>query len=173
MPRHAAPKRARRFTRKTLLAFAIVPLLLGGVAYAYFNANYGLGHVDVENPPSFTVSIQPPAGTPLSPGSGSEVVGFTLINQLGYAQTIHAETYSITTDPAGGIYDVNTNAFNDSCDAVWFTLMGQDGGTVLPVTLQPGQSIQGGTMTVTMPANATVNESACAGVAVQVEVADS
>ncbi len=101
------------------------------------------------------------------------MVGFTLINQLGYAQTINAETYSITTDAAGGIYDVNSNAFVDGCLASWFTLIGQDGGTALPVTLQPGQSIQGGTMTVTMPAAPTVNQSACAGVAVQVEVADS
>ena len=170
MPRHAAPSRPRRFKRRYIAATVIIPLLMGGAAYAYFEQDTATSHVNVAAVASFTILISPPTGGALSPGVGTEIVPFTVINQLNHPQTVNAETFAVTTDAAGGIYDTNTDTFVDSCLASWFDAEGGDGGVPLPDILQTGQMLANGAITVTMPANPTTDESACSGLSPQVSV---
>lgn len=169
--RHAAPKKGHK-KRRWLGAGIVVPVLMGGAAFGYFEANLATGHVDVATPPSFTVNVSDPTGTPLSPGSGTETVSFHIINQLNHAQTINGETFAISTDSAGGTFDTLTNTWNDNCLATWFDAStSNSGGVTFPTVVQPNQALINGVIIVTMPANITVDQSACVGTEPQVSVA--
>lgn len=168
---HARPSRKRLSHKKKFLIALALPLFLGGTAMAYFALSQGVSHVNVAAPPNFMISIAQPTGTPLSPGNGTETVLFSVINQQPTAQTINTATYALTTDSAGGIYDTATNAFNDNCLASWFDITGTLGaGVTLPLTVPGNDPIYSGSITVTMPANATTDQTACEGTSPQVSV---
>lgn len=165
-----APRLSHR--KKFWLLLVGLPLLMVGSAYAYFAINQATSHVNVASAPDFFISIAQPTGTPLAPGVGSETVLFSVVNQQSQPQTLNGETYALTTDLAGGVYDTNTNAFVDSCLASWFTITGTPGtGVTFPTTLQPGGAIYTGSITVTMPADPNDDQTSCAGLAPQVSVA--
>ena len=169
MPNHAAPPRPHKKRKPLITAALVLPLLMAGGAYAYFIANTAMSHVNVENAPSFMIQTAQPTGTPLAPGVGSQIVDFTVANQLTHAQTVPGEEYAVTSDTSGGVYDTVTNAYNDQCLAIWFAIVG-DSGTTLPTTLQPGQALSGGTITVTMPNDPNDNQGFCSGVSPQISV---
>lgn len=171
-PAHVRPRKPRLTRHKKIFLLALItPLLIGSSAMAYFALNQATSHVNVAAPPNFMISIAPPTGTPLSPGNGTETVLFSVINQQPAAQTINTATYALTTDANGGIYDTNTSAFVDTCDASWFTVSGTLGdGITLPLTVPGNDPIYTGTITVTMPDNPTIDQSACEGLSPQVSV---
>lgn len=167
--RHATPKTPRR-KRKWLVLAVVAPLLIGGAAFAYFNLDQATSHVNVATTPNFMISIAQPTGTALSPGSGTETVLFSVVNQVN-TQTLNSATYALTSDTAGGIYDTVSNTYIDSCLASWFDVSGTLGaGITLPMTVQAGQAIYTGSITVTMPADPTDNQTACEGLSPQVSV---
>lgn len=170
-PAHVRPRKKRLNHKKKFLILLVAPLFFGGVAMAYFALSQATSHVNVASPPNFMISIAQPTGTPLSPGNGMETVLFSVINQQPVAQTITTATYALTTDANGGVYDTNTNAYVDTCQASWFTITGTLGSDItLPLTVPGNDPIYTGTITVTMPTNTTTDQSSCSGLAPQVSV---
>lgn len=148
-----------------------ITALMGTTAWAFFNLDAsGNSYVEVAPASPWVVTVAAPTGGFLSPGSGTDTDTFTIINNTANTQTLNTVTWSLTTDANGGIFDTITNAFVDGCQVSWFSLGGGDGGILLPHSFATGTGITGGAVTVTMPANTTVNESACMGTNPQVTV---
>lgn len=165
-PVHARPKMSRK--KRWLLTAGIVPLLIGGAAFAYFDLNQATSHVSVAATPSFTINISQPTGDDLSPGSGSQTVTFQAVNQLNKPQTINSITYAVTTDLAGGTFDTSTGAFNDQCLVAWFSIVGSP--SVPPPTVVSPNGTLSGTVVVSMPENDVTDQDACEGTSPQISV---
>ena len=171
LPRHAAPPKPHT-KRKYLALVIIAPLLLAGSAYAYFALSVGTGHVTVADPLNLTITLSAPIGTPLTPGGPQQEVPFTVTNNTSQPQTLSAESFAMTSDTAGGVYDTVTNQYVDTCLASWFSVSGGDGGVPLPKVLSQGQSLTAGLVFVTM-SNSGTDQSACVNLQPQVTVAAS
>lgn len=164
--RHATPK-LKSHKRRYLLTALIAPLFIGGAAYAYFDLNQATSHVNVASSPSFTITITPPTGAPLLPGSGSQTISFSAINQLNRPQTINSITYAMTSDQSGGILNTVTGAYDDACLASWFNVSGVP-SIPPPTVVQQGQTLSG-TVAVSMT-NPTASQDACEGDSPQISV---
>ncbi len=170
MPAHAAPPRPHKLC-KYLIALIAAPILLFGVAGAYFALNTGTGSFTVSNA-GFTISLQPPTGAPLAPGNGAtQEVAYIITNNTNQTLTLNTETASIVTDQAGGIYDTLTTAWVDTCESAWFNLTWGDGGIPLPRQIIPGAAMTAGAMFITMPANSAINQNSCVGLSPEVSLA--
>ena len=165
---------SKRIGKVFLISLALI-IAGTGTALAYFTlTSSGTGYVQDDPPPTFSVVLTAPTGGELAPGNGViDSIGFTVTNSTSTDQTINGETWTLTTDSNGGIYDTLTNQFVDGCQASWFSVDGGDGGVQLPHTVTPGASLDNGGMTVTMPADPGVNQDACQGLDPQVSVSIS
>ena len=114
----------RRYRRKIAIAAVAAVVAAGGVvAFAFFTAaGTGTGNGAVGTSTAWNVNSSAYSGGPLYPGTGSESVPFTVTNRSPGNQALTSITSALTTDGAGGVYDVNTSSFNDGCLATWFTV---------------------------------------------------
>jgi hypothetical protein len=110
-------------------------------------------------------------GGPLSPGVNSDEIDFQLDNMAPTTEVLNNVTPSMTTDVNGGIYDVVSNAFVDTCQADWFTLTFETTTPgYLPLSV-PSNTVTAAGITyvlVSMPANSTIDQSACENLEPQV-----
>ena len=117
-----------------------------------------------------------PTGGPISPGVGTETFDWSATNNTSGSETVGSLTASIVSDANGGVYNTTTSSFVDTCLASWFTLNLPIGTSVLPgsmgagVVFSPETNPNVGPITLTMPANASVDQSACEGVAVELSL---
>lgn len=170
MIKRALATRKRRIIALCTLLF----VLMAGIASAYFVlVSQGTGHVTDAPVPPFSVILAPPTGGPLSPGVNVDTVTFTIKNTTDSTQTLQSESWSLSTDDNGGVYDTITGVYVDGCQASWFTIDGGDGGVTLPSSMPAGTSFTGGAVTVSMPINTAVDQSGCEGLSPQVEVTAS
>ena len=172
---HSAPRNPRSKRRRMAMLIMGGILLPASAAFAFFSipSNNGTGHIQVgANGESFSVVLAAPSGTPLTPGSGTETVNFTVTNTTSQSEVLHSETYSVVADPNGDIYDMTSGTPTSvaGCSASWFVAGGGDGGVVLPTTLAPGAGLLNGQLQVTMPADSNDNETACSSTEPEVEV---
>ena len=165
-------KRLTRRARRVILISTAIVFLTAGAAFAYFTlTDSGTGYVTDDPPATFTITLTAPTGGQLAPGNGViDSIGFTVTNATSTAQTVNNETWALTTDSNGGVYDTLTSQYVDGCQASWFTVVGGDGGVALPHSLAAGASLDNGGLTVTMPADAGTDQSACQGLDPQVTV---
>ncbi|MFZ0994763.1 MAG: hypothetical protein WAO09_02110 [Candidatus Dormiibacterota bacterium] len=163
----------RGYRRKFALAALAAVIAAGGmVAFAFFTAaGTGTGNGVVGTSTAWLVSSSAHTGGPLYPGSGSESIPFTVTNQSPGNQALTSITSALTTDGAGGVYDVNTSSFNDACLASWFTVTNTT--PTLPDDLAgtaPGPAgTYGGTATLTMQ-DFPMSQNACQGVDPQITI---
>jgi hypothetical protein len=112
-------------SKKVIMALAAGGLTLGlaGAALAYFTSTgSGTGNATVGTSGNWTVATSAPTGGLLYPGVGTDTVAYTVTNDGSGYQELNGTTAALTTDVAGGVFDTNTNAYNDSCEASWFTV---------------------------------------------------
>jgi hypothetical protein len=163
----------RNYRRKIAIAAVAAVIAAGGVvAFAFFTAaGSGTGNGAVGTSTAWNVSSSAYTGGPLYPGTGSESVPFAVTNQGPGNQALTSITSDLTTDGAGGIYDVNTSSFNDACLATWFTVTNTT--PTFPDDLAgtaPGPAgTYGGTATLTMQ-DLPTNQNACQGVDPQITI---
>ena len=80
---------------------------------------------------------------------------------------------TLTQDANGGVFDTISQTYVDACQASWFVSNGTiSGGWTPPLVVQPASPATVNA-TVYMPANATVNQTACAGLSPQFTVSVS
>lgn len=160
-------------TKRILLIVALI-VVIPSAAYAYFELNVGHGYVSIDAPTTFAISVAAPTGPALAPdGSSAQTIDFSVTNVTSSPQVLHSETYALTMDANGGIYDTISDTFVDACQSSWFSIGGGDGGVVLPDTLQPSQSLLNGQVSVTMIAEPNTNEDACENLSPQVDISGS
>jgi len=110
-------------------------------------------------------------GGALTPGVNSDEIDFQVDNTASSATVLDTITPSMTTDAGGGIFDVTSNAFVDTCLASWFTVTFKTTTPgYLPVSVGSNAVSAAGNMyvLVSMPANASVNQSGCENLEPQV-----
>lgn len=137
----------------------------GGAAFAYFAASgSGTGSATVGAAGTWTVTAATAKGGPLYPdGTSSETIVFTVMNTGSGQQEYTTATPTVAADGSGFITQGGNPVGN--CYANWF-----NASIATPATDDPGinTEIGGGkstkvTVTVTMPADANDNQTACAG----------
>lgn len=111
--------------RRLAIAAATTALALAGgtAAYAYFTSTgSGTGSATVGTAGTWTVTAGEPSGGPLYPGSGSEVIEFTVTNSGSGDEEFSAAT------PTVPVYDSTTDAETSAdddisgCTATWFSV---------------------------------------------------
>jgi|SRR5579863_455767 len=149
-----------------------ISVLMASGAYAYFDLDSsGNGYVTVQPASPWVVTVAPPTGGYLAPGSGvTDTDNITVINNGSAAATLNTITYVVTTDANGGVFDTITQAFVDTCKASWFNVIDGDGGIPLPHTFSPGAGLTAAAIFVSMPADSVDNESSCMGLNPQVTI---
>jgi hypothetical protein len=175
--------RVTRLRAGAFLAVAAIGATAVG-AFAYFlGTGTGTGSVSVGSAPTewaISVTACPAAcadgstatGGALTPGVNSDELDVS-VQYLGSGTvTLQSVTGAMTADAGGGVYDLNSHASADSCLASWFAV-----GSAAPYTAEAGAPpVSGlshgntwhGYVVVTMPANASVDQSACEGLQPQV-----
>ena len=149
--------------RKKAVVIALAALMIPVGALAYFLAtgvgsnNYAAPTVSGAPVDTITITQNGTVGPLLSPGGGADTVNYSVANPnaSGVSFTLHA---SLITDGTG-IWDANTSAYNDACKASWFAISQDSTG---PFTLAANAAdTPEMTVTLSMPANATTDQSAC------------
>jgi hypothetical protein len=126
--------------------------------------------------------------TALSPGSGTAYVDFAIQNTGTSTVTLNGVTASIPTDSSGDIFNVasGTPTALTGCLGSWFNILSNATnlpqavpageyyvGNSTPASTNPPSGSSNAYATITMPANTTTNQSACASSStnpVQIEV---
>jgi hypothetical protein len=163
----------RGYRSKIAMAAAAALIAAGGVvAFAFFTAaGTGTGNGAVGTSTAWNVTSSAYSGGPLYPGVGSESIPFTVTNQNPGNQALTSITSALTTDGAGGVWDVHTGSFNDGCLATWFTVTNTT--PTFPDDLAgtaPGPAGEySGTATLTMQDFPT-SQNACQGVDPQITI---
>jgi hypothetical protein len=118
-------------------------------------------------------------GEALTPGVGSQEVTFDVTNHTSSAESLTGVTAAMTTDAAGGISNGYSpgSPFVDACQASWFSLTVYGTGA-LPASIPAGETYKAATgdtlaVVISMPANDTVNQSACENLSPEVMVSVS
>lgn len=166
--------------RKASVIVALLALI-PATALAYF-ATHGTsaalilpGGTTTGAPPAalWSINVDPITGTPLSPGSGSETLANVLVSNYSQVTQYGASdglTASVTTEAngdaesCGNVVDCSQSgvAATDipGCLASWFHVA-ITGQSATIQTVPTGLELNGGTVTLTMPADASVDQSAC------------
>jgi hypothetical protein len=123
----------------------------GGAAYAYFTASgSGTGSASVGSATAWQVTTTNDTSGDLLPGSGSEVLTFTITNEGSGAQAFNSVTATIVNDGSGNVEAGGTPVLG--CSASWFT------ATVGTPSPAYGTSIDA-TGTATVPVTVTMTDS--------------
>jgi hypothetical protein len=142
-------------TRRRMVVAGITgALVLGGAgaAFAYFTSTgTGTGSASVGSASTWTVSSPTDSTHGLLPGTGSEVLTFTITNNSSGAQAFNSLSAAIASDTSGNV-KAQGNAVS-GCLASWFTA---SAGTPSPGF---GTSIAS-KGTATVPVTITMNDSA-------------
>jgi hypothetical protein len=163
--------------RRIVIAGASTAVLVaagGGAAFAYFaSTGSGTGNAAVGSAGAWDVSAATVTGGPLYPGTGTETIVFTVQNTGTGPQKYADAAPSLNADGNGDV-TVGGNPIA-GCKATWFHAT-----IVSPATDEPGlnNEIAAGastpvTVTITMPADETDDQTVCAGKSPQVTLAVS
>ena len=173
--RHGA--HSKRFGKRKFLLLAVALLFVGGgAAFAFFSGNTATTKATVASPSTFTIDLdQTPTGGPLTPGGNAETYGWSIYNNTSSPKMMSAITASVTSDAAGGVYDMNTDTYNDGCLASWFVATVNNTGLGFPFMLNGNGGLEGPTapgdpnaLAVEMLPGPMTNQDACKGVAPQI-----
>jgi hypothetical protein len=155
-------------TRKRIViagvAASAVILGTGGAAYAYFAASgTGTGSATVGAAGTWTVTPGQASGGPLYPdGTSSETIAFTVHNDSSGQQEYTSATAAVAKD--GNNFITQSNNPVGNCYAGWFNAAianaADDPGINKEISAGASTTV---TVTVTMPADGTDNQTACAG----------
>lgn len=145
--------------RVAVVLSAIVALGLAAGAYAYFSGSGGgTGSASVGKTAGFAVSVSSDATGSLLPGSGSEVLSYTVTNNSSGVQNLSATSVAVASNATTG--DILSNGKDvNGCQASWFTAANT---TPAPTGELQGGKSSGGQVTVTMQ-DANVSQDACQG----------
>jgi hypothetical protein len=141
---------------------AVMVLASGGAAYAYFTATgSGTGAASVGSASSWEVTATSDTTGDLLPGSGSEILTFTITNEGSGDQAFNSVSATIISDNNGNVKAGGSPV--SGCMASWFAA---ELGT--PVGYGYGESIPSGDsatvpVTVTMSDSGT-NQDKCQGI---------
>jgi hypothetical protein len=165
--------------RKAAVSLALLALVPAG-AFAYFVAHGSANTLLVPGASTtspiaaWAINVPSVSGTPLSPGSGSQSFNVIISNESAAHISQYAASNGLTASVAA-----ETNGDAESCVHVdctvngsptdipgclasWFSIA-QSGQSAVMQSIPWGLTIDGGTVTLTMPANTTVDQSACEG----------
>jgi hypothetical protein len=152
-------------TKKRIVATVGTAALVAAMAtaaFAYFTSTgTGSGYATVGTQ-GWSVSNVSTSGGPLFPNSGSENVNYSLTNTGDASQTPTSLVVTVNTDGGGGIYNLNTSTWNDSCLAGWFSVTNDLNGYV-GVSIGAGATVSDYS-TITL-VDSGGNQNACQGVA--------
>jgi hypothetical protein len=152
------------FTTRRRIAIVVgasaVVLAGGGAAFAYFTASgSGTGSATVGTTGTWSVAETGATGGPIYPGSGSEVITFSVTNSGTGDQQFATATAAVNADGSGNIQTGSGDNSVSGCLASWFSAS---------VTSDPdvNKNVAGGAsvsvqVTVTMPTDPTDNQDAC------------
>ncbi len=139
----------RRILKKRVIAaFTVVAVLaVAGVAVAYFTSSgTGTGTATVGTSSGLTVNPVAATGGPLYPGSGTEVIGYTVSNPATGSQSLQGTT-AVVASSGGNI--TSGGVAVPGCLASWFTAI-NTAPTPLPQDLAGGATSTAGSVSVTM-----------------------
>jgi len=171
-----------RVTKIRLGAFGAVALLAATAVgvFAYFSAT-GTGTTFVTTggaQSTWAISLDAVDSAlpgPVVPGGAVEGLYILVTNTAANSESLNALTAGLTTDTAGGVYNVASSAFVNSCQASWFTVSVATFGA-LPRVVAAGATYQGAISNgdpevyVSMPANNGTDQSACENLEPQVTI---
>jgi hypothetical protein len=151
--------------RRIAIVGATVAIALagGGAAFAYFtSAGIGDASASVGRAPVTGWSVTAPSNITgdLFPGSGSEVISFTVTNTDTGNEALSTLTPYVARNVAGYVFSGGTAV--TGCDAAWFTATAGTPTPVLGTNLPHGSSYTV-PVTVTMKESGT-DQDACEGV---------
>lgn len=134
----------------------VASLALAGAAYAYFTSSgTGTGNATVGTSTAFTVSVAAPTGGLLYPGSGTDVMTYTVHNPSAGAQNLSSTSVAVASSN-GNITQGGTPV--SGCLASWFTATNTP--PALPQDLAGGTTSTAGSVAVTMTDSGT-SQNAC------------
>jgi hypothetical protein len=170
-------KALRTKRRKAAVIAALLALIPAG-AFAYF-VGHGSSHVLLVPGGSTTgaptalwaINVDSYSGTPLSPGSGSETMSNVLISNEGAVTQYGASDGLTATVAAESNGDAESCTSIDctvngsptdipGCKASWFTVT-ITGQSATLQAIPTGLTLNGGNVTLTMPADSANDQSAC------------
>jgi hypothetical protein len=139
---------------------AVVVAASGGAAYAYFTAGgSGSGSGSVGTAADFTITqVGSTTGGPLFPGSGTEVLTFSVANNSGQSEVLNGLTASVAN--SGGDVMAGTSSIG-GCLATWFNASVAD-PTSFPITVDSSSTPVSVTVDLTMKTD-TANQDSCEG----------
>jgi hypothetical protein len=146
--------------RRIVSGVLSVAILAGtaGIAAAFFTSSgNGTGQASVGAPTNWVVTAGPVTGGPLYPGSGSEIVPFTITNNGGGNQAF--STLTATVVSSGGNITQNGTAL-PGCLSVWFTATAAASSPVAGTSIAGSGGTATDNVTVTM-LNPAVNQNVC------------
>ena len=152
---------------KTVAIAGLLVFAFAGAAFGYFALSTGTTSFSVGGA-TFTVTVDATTGPALTPGVGTDSFNYTVKNPTDETEDLSGTTVALTTDAAGGIYDLNSNSFVDGCLASWFTVSSP--GLSVPSMAAGTSNSPGNPTTISMPANAGTDQSACIGLQPQILV---
>jgi len=145
--------------RIAIVSAVVVALAGGGAALAYFTSSgSGTGSASVGTATNWTVSQPIDTSHGLLPGSGSEVLTFTVTNPGSGAQAFNSVTATVVSD--AGAVDAQGTAV-PGCQPGWFTAQPTSDPS-LHASI-PGGGTATVQVTVTMTDSGT-NQDACQGI---------
>lgn len=153
-----------KFNKKVIAVGAAAGIAMGaaGIAAAYFTSSgSGSSTATVGKASAFTVSVSSCTGTALTPGYGSETCAFTVANPAtAGSQSFGTAGVVVTHASTGGVYNKDADTgLVATCKSTWFSAVVTT--TPTPHSITGGSSATGGVVTITMPANTSVNQSSC------------
>lgn len=112
-------------TRRRIAVVGVVTAAVlagGGVAFAYFTSTgSGTGSASVGSASTWSVSAPVDSTHGLLPGSGSEVLTFTITNNGSGAQAFNSVTATVVDDGSGNVKAQGTAV--PGCKTAWFTAL--------------------------------------------------
>jgi hypothetical protein len=164
----------------------VMTLALAAGVFAYFGGAGSSGNVPGVaiggSGGTFTVTAAytSTGSTTVTPGAGAMVFAVTVTNSTASSLTLDAVNGTIVAT-AGNVYNVATSSVATGCLATWFTIQSptgtwliNSGQTSLPHALNNTSANTAiGTLTLTMPADSSDNQSVCEGVIPQISVTAS
>jgi hypothetical protein len=150
----------RKFTRKrALVALSVVAVLAtAGAALAFFTSSgSGTGSASVGSSTSFTVAVGTATGGPLTPGSGSQTLSYTVTNPGSGSQNLSGTSAVVASS---GLNIKSGGTAVPGCLAADFTVVNNK--PTLPQNLAGGATSTPGSVTVTMQ-DSGVNQDPCQG----------
>src|ERR1700678_323235 len=104
--------------KKRIIAIGLsvaTALGMASAAFAYFAVSSGTGNVTTSGLTQWTITLTAPSGGSLSPGVGTQNLGYTIQNSSSKSETLTTLTAAMTANAAGDVYDTASSTYVSGC----------------------------------------------------------